>query len=216
MNQNDDNKRDLWIKKGLAVYDLIPGNRKYALNDVGAQSLGAFACAVVERHEREAEADGKSTAHSLEMIVPIFSDLAVFVPEMLQLRPAPEPTAPTQQWTDPITGEPAKNPWSEPRDVTPQGVVATLDPQLAAHLKATAEGVSYAFLAKMRAEAEGRAKLRNLIYGEAEHKKNPFVRKRTDMLATAAAPKQNLTAAGEFANTHAPGSGRFLQTGSCD
>ncbi len=48
------------------------------------------------------------------MIVPVFEQLAVFVPEMLQQRPAPEPTVPTV-WADPITGEAARNPWSEPK-----------------------------------------------------------------------------------------------------
>lgn len=172
-----------------------------------------LAAAWYEQYVATQENEGKSTSFSLEMIQPTFEQLAVYVPEMLQLRPQPEPTAPTV-WKDQITGIPAKNPWSDPKDLTSQSVIATLDAQLAAHLKQTAEGVSYAFLAKQLAEAEGRAKQRALVYGKAEHDKNPFVPPRTNMLPGAtnrvrtdtelAAAKQNLAAASEFAKTHPP------------
>ncbi len=194
-NNQDDKDRELWISKALAVHEKIPGNRSYALDDVGAQSLGALACAWHERYVATQENDGKSTSFSLEAIVPTFQQLTVFVPEMLQLRPPPEPSAPTV-WTDPISAQAARNPWSDPKDLTSQSVVATHDPQLAEHLKAIAEGVSYSFLAKRRDEEKGRAKLRDLVYGEAEHKRNPYVR--------SAGRKLNLTAAGEFEKTHPP------------
>ncbi len=214
MNQNTQDKdRELWISKALAAYEKIPGNRSYALDDVGAQSLAALAAAWYEQYVATQENEGKSTSFSLEMIQPTFEQLAVYVPEMLQLRPQPEPTAPTV-WKDQITGIPAKNPWSDPKDLSSQSVIATLDPQLAAHLKQTAEGVSYAFLAKQLAEAEGRAKQRALVYGEPEHRKNAFVPPRTNMLPGAtnrvrtdtelAAATKNMTATSEFAKTHPP------------
>ncbi len=34
-----------WTKKALAVYEKIPRNRSYALDDVGAQSLAALTAA---------------------------------------------------------------------------------------------------------------------------------------------------------------------------
>ena len=119
------------------MYEKVPGDRRYAVDDNGAQSLGALAAAWYEQYVARQENEGKSTSHSLEMIVPTFEQLAVFVPEMLQQRPAPEPSSPTV-WTDPITGQAARNPWSEPKDLTSQSVIAAKDPQLAEHLKAVA------------------------------------------------------------------------------
>ncbi|MDQ3118576.1 MAG: hypothetical protein M3Q89_03250 [Verrucomicrobiota bacterium] len=215
MNQpNEDKGRAVSISKALEVYERLPGNRGYAVDDTAAQSLGALAAARKEALVARQEADGKSTAsHTLREIVPTFVAVAGFVPEMLQLRPPPEPTAPTQ-WVDSLTGQPALNPWSDPVDVTSQMVIAARDPNLAARLKQTAKGVSYSFLVKALDEAEGRAKLRALVYGETEHKKNPFFRPRTNMLAGAkhrvrtdaelAAATKNLAAASEFTKTNAP------------
>jgi len=214
MNTNEDKGRAIWIAKALAVYEKLPGNRRYAVDDTAAQSLGALAKGWFEQWVATQENEGKSTStHTLEEIVPTFAAVAVFVPEMLQQRPVPEPSAPIV-WMDAITGIPAKNPWSEPKDLTSQSVIATLDPQLAAHLKQTAKGVSYSFLAKERAEEKARATLRNLPYGAAEHAKNAFMPPRTNMLAGAknrvrtgaelAAATKNLAATSEFVRTHPP------------
>ena len=42
MNQsNEDKDRANWVSKALAVYNRIPGNRLYNVDDTAAQSLGA-------------------------------------------------------------------------------------------------------------------------------------------------------------------------------
>ncbi len=197
MNQNSTSEPRT---KALAVYERLQFNRSYALDDVGVQSITALTDAWTEDYIARQEADGKSTSHSLDMIVPVFEQLAVFVPSMLQQRPGAAPETGAMQWRDPITGVHAVNPWSEPQDLTSQSIVRSLDPQLADHLKATAKGVSYSFLAKLRAEEEGRERLRTLVYGQKEHAQNPFVRPKV--------PKPNLTAnmigIAEFAKTHPP------------
>jgi hypothetical protein len=48
------------------------------------------------------------------------------------------------------------------------------EPELAAYLKATANGISHSYLRQQREEAESRATLRGLTYGEKEHRSNPF------------------------------------------
>ncbi len=51
MNQNTQDKdRELWINKALAVYEKVPGNRKYAVDDTAAQSFGATALAWYEQY----------------------------------------------------------------------------------------------------------------------------------------------------------------------
>ncbi len=201
-DQNSPPSRDTWLSKARAVYEKLPLNRAYALDSVGLQSLGALAAAWHERYVAEQTSLGKSTSHSLEMIVPVFAEMATYVPALLQQRPAAEPSAPIV-WTDPITGEPAKNPFAEPQDLTSQSVIEAHDPALAAHLKQVAKGVTYSGLAKQRTEAAGRAKVRDLVYGEAEHKRNPFVRPTTDMLSTKS-PRPNMTKIGEFSGANPP------------
>ncbi len=194
--------RDLWQSKARSVYEKLPNNRAYALDSVGLQSLGALAAAWHERYVAEQTSLGKSTSHSLEMIVRTFAEVALYCPSLIQQRPAAEPSAPIV-WTDPITGEPAKNPFAEPQDLTSQSVIEAHDPALAAHLKQVAKGVTYSGLAKQRTEAAGRAKVRDLVYGEAEHKRNPFVRPTTDMLSTNS-PRPNMTKIGEFSGANPP------------
>ena len=86
MNQSNEEKdRANYISKALTVYERIPGNRRYAVDDTAAQSLGALAAAWHEQHVAKQEADGKSTSHSLGEIVPTFEQLTVFVPEEIEL-----------------------------------------------------------------------------------------------------------------------------------
>ncbi len=67
MNQNTQDKdRELWISKALAVYEKIPGNRKYAVDDTAAQSFGATALAWYDQYVATQENEGKSTSFSLK------------------------------------------------------------------------------------------------------------------------------------------------------
>ncbi len=129
--------RDTWLSKARAAYEKLLYHRSYALDSVGLQSLAAPGASWHERYSAEQESLGKSTSHSLEMIVPVFAEVALYCPSLIQQRPAAEPSAPIV-WTDPVTGIAARNPWSEPQDLTSQGVIEVHDPQLAGHLRAIA------------------------------------------------------------------------------
>ncbi len=195
--------RDTWLSKARSVYEKLPLNRVYALDDVALQSLAALGASWHERYVAEQSSLGKPTSHSLEQLVPTFAEIALYVPSLVQQRPAAEPSAPII-WKDPVTGIAARNPWSEPVDVTSQSVISKLDPELAGHLKAVGKnGVTYAGLAKQRSEEEGRKKVRDLVYGEAEHKRNPFRRPETNMLSTKSS-RPNMTRIGEFSRSTAP------------
>ncbi len=78
---------------------------------------------------------------------------------------------------DPVSGQPARNPYDKPVDLASQAAVRAADPQLAAHLERLAKdgGPSYYFLAQKKDEAAGQARLRGLVYGADEHRKNPYV-----------------------------------------
>jgi hypothetical protein len=76
---------------------------------------------------------------------------------------------------DETTGQHAKNPWSDPPDLTSQMEVEQRDPKRSAHLKAVKDGVSYSFLIKQRDKREASAKIRELPYSKKELRNNAFL-----------------------------------------
>ena len=124
-----------------------------------------------DRAERLHEGfDPTKAAEWLESVLPEF-----FPGAMQSWRPPDhEPTQP-KPWVDEITGQPARNPWADPPDVTSQQLLLKRDPQLAEHLKKTAKGISYKMLIEQRDAAEARKVLRDFTYNAETHNKNPFI-----------------------------------------
>ena len=90
---------------------------------------------------------------------------------LTQAKPGPEPEPP-KPWTDPVTGEAARNPFKQPKDFKSIALLERLNPLLAEHLKTMAEGVSYAKLAEVEEAKAKREMLRRLEY---RHEANPWV-----------------------------------------
>jgi hypothetical protein len=94
---------------------------------------------------------------------------------------------------DPVTGATPRNPWSDPQNLTEQSYIVQKDPELAAHLRANANGaLTYSSLFKQLEAAQAREVLRSLVYTEAEHKTNPFF------------SADNLDGRSQFVKTHDP------------
>jgi hypothetical protein len=76
---------------------------------------------------------------------------------------------------DPVSNQTPKNPWSKGSiNVTEQMWLAENEPQLAAYLKAIANGLTYSYLKQQRVEREERDLLRKLEFGEDQHRRNVF------------------------------------------
>ena len=146
-----------------------PGARWYALDEAGLDSLAQFGIAWQEdRAERGENFD-------LSAFNDVIAQLVEQVPSLMQVRPEQSANLPAKVWKDAITGQVARNPWSEPVDLESQGAVTEADPALAKHLKATAEGVSYKLLSEQRKAEAARARIAAIKCSEPEHKTNPFV-----------------------------------------
>ncbi len=158
-----------WRAHAKAAFKEIPNSRWYAFTD---ENKDAFA-AVAEAWHEERVQRGISGFTDGDL-AKFFSELAKHVPRLVQEKPdsaAPKP----EQWIDPVTKEVPRNPWSDPQDLESQAVLLKHDPHLAEHLRRTAKGVSYKFLAEMREADVARARAASISYGAAEHERNPFI-----------------------------------------
>ncbi|MBV9008828.1 MAG: hypothetical protein JO354_06645 [Verrucomicrobia bacterium] len=180
--------RDNFVEHGVGMLEKASDyHRGYALDDYGKLALGALAKAA---HEAFVEGKGKTSWTREELAEQALKPLLPFIPSATQERPAPEPALPELP-RDPITGEPVKNPFVEPRDLQSQAIVRRENPQLAQHLERVAKegGVSFTYLNELKEAAAKREKLRKLNYTQTEHQNNPY--RGTD-----------LSARGEFERTH--------------
>jgi hypothetical protein len=163
----DQELKDQWREHALNAFLKVPGNRAYATDDAATTSLTAAVAALVEHRNENGE------KFDFAKLVEFFTALAPLQPGMLQERPSSPPPTPSE-WLDPVTKQPARNPFSDPPDIDSQGAVMKNDPVLAEHLKAIAGGVTYKFLAKKRDEEAKRQQAASIRYTDAEHHANPF------------------------------------------
>ncbi len=165
---NTELDRNTVTEHGIAAFKLVPNSRHYAADERAHAALGALCAAFVEPNR----AAGRN--FSRHEFAEVLESLTQFMPSLVQQRPSPEPKAPTP-WRDEVTGQTARNPYEKPQDFESIRILERRDPLLAAHLKAIAGGVSYAYLAKIEDEKAERETLRKLPYGETEHKQNVFL-----------------------------------------
>jgi hypothetical protein len=100
-------------------------------------------------------------------------ELSRYAPSILRLKVAAPPTIP-EAWKDEVTGMIATNPWSN-NDRESQNLLLRVSPELAEHLKRTANGVSYAYLNELRERKAAAERLNSVPYDAETHKRNPFV-----------------------------------------
>jgi hypothetical protein len=132
-------------------------------------------------------AENQDKRFNAEEYKAFLAQLVDLVPSLRQQRPEEPPPLP-KIWRDEITGESARNPWSNPPDLDSQGAVMERDPELASWLKKAANGVSYKLLAEQRAQVEARLRRSSIRYSKPEHQTNPWrqdnLQKRADFLKT--------------------------------
>ena len=135
------------IRRNLAK---VPNSRWYALPD-DELALRPLAAALAAWQSERAE------GFSDKDVVAFLTELAPWVPGLTQSwRPKDEPLAP-ELWRDPVSNQAPKNPWSKGSiNVTEQMWFAENEPQLAAYLKATANGLTYSYLKQQLVEREER------------------------------------------------------------
>lgn len=161
-------RRILWRDHALAAFKKVPNSRHYALAD---GSLDALAALAWEWQQERAQRDQN---FELDELTKFFRELAAHVPGMVQKKPGDAPPTP-QRWLDPVSGQPAANPYAaDPPDVQSITLLEQADPALAAHLKRTAKGTTYAYLHELKMAEAQRVRLKNIPYGAAEHAQNPF------------------------------------------
>ncbi len=148
--------------------DKIPGVRVYALDETSLDSLALLGISWLEKRAESGE------KFSVAEFRQLMAEVVASVPSLRQERPE-EPSAIPQPWKDPVTGATPRNPFADPPDLESQGILTEREPQLATHLKRIAGGVSYAYLAELRDKEAARARLAAIIYGQQEHKTNPWV-----------------------------------------
>lgn len=187
--------REAFIEHAIDAYKRCPNNRAYALDDRSELALAALAVAA---HQALFAEKNRTSWDRQEIADKVFKPLLALIPSLSQERPGPE-VEPPKIPVDPVSGRTAANPWAKQTlNLTEQGAIHARDPQLAAYLKETANGISYTYLLKLREEKEKREHLRKLVYTEKEHAKNPYT-------------GTNITERGEFARTHDPVTKAFYE-----
>lgn len=166
----DPTLRERMLKQVTELIKKVPRARWYALDERGRLGLSALLCVwQAKRAEQNIDFDVHDAIEFLTRMV-------ANVPGLAQDRPGPEIEPPDlKKWIDPNSGQMPPNPWAKgSENLTDQSWLAKNEPALAAYLKATAEGSTFSGLRKRAAEAEARKALRDLKYGETEHRSNPF------------------------------------------
>jgi hypothetical protein len=162
-------RRRAFLEHTQAALKKVKWARHYALGD---RELLAIAALLSEWQAERAQHDEGFTR---EAAAEFLDSLRDHVPTLFQNRPPDEPQIP-QLLKDPVTGNIPANPWSEGSiNVTEQQIIARDYPDLAAYLKATANGLTYSTLLKQKAEKARREQLREITYDEDSHRTNPYV-----------------------------------------
>ncbi len=160
--------RTRWRAHARDAFKPVPNSRFYALDDAALDALAAFAS------EWQQDRASRDITFELSSLKQVFGELSKHVPTMVQHKPGDAPPTP-KLWTDPVSGQPANNPYADdPKDVSSIAVLEMHDPLLAAHLKRTANGASYSYLHELQQAEAKRARLADIKYGSMEHEKNPF------------------------------------------
>ena len=157
-------QRRIWLDHTVRLLKKVPGVRHYAISGPTLLALAAL----VSEHQKERAAHGGNFDE--DELVQFLGSLREHVPSLFQSRPPDEPKV-QELLKDQVTGAVPKNPWSKDSiNVTEQQIIARDYPDLAAYLKATANGLTYSTLLKQKEEKSRREQLRAIEYDEADHK----------------------------------------------
>lgn len=162
--------RERMLKHVNELIKKVPGARWYALD--ARQMLGLAALLTAWQAKRAA----KDVNFSTDDATAFLSEVVSNIPSLRQDRPGDAPKLPNlKAWADPVTGTLPKNPWAKGSvNLTEQGWLAENEPELAAYLKATANGVTFSYLREQAEAKEARKVLADLQYDEKTHASNPF------------------------------------------
>lgn len=151
----------------------VPHNRCYALDDSATDALGALLATWQEERAQ------RGLNYDADEAVKFLAELAKHIPQLVQAKPSDVAQSPPQAWVDEITNRPAKNPFTEPQDVTSQVLLQKHEPALAEHLKRIARdgGVRYSYLIELREAEAARQRRAAIAYTAADHtpQRNPFL-----------------------------------------
>jgi len=173
----------------LTALKEIPHSRWYALDETALDSLAFLGISWLEQRVED------GLRFNAEEFRKVVAELVELTPSLRQERPEQPPPTP-EVWKDGVTGQVARNPFSDPPDLESQGAITKADPALAEHLKATAEGVTYKFLNAQREKEARRARISAISYSQAEHETNPF--RGSDLQAQAQLAREDLERAAVF------------------
>ncbi|MEY2487116.1 MAG: hypothetical protein QOH39_2764 [Verrucomicrobiota bacterium] len=152
----------------LTALKKIPHSRWYAIDENALDSLAFLGIAWLEKRVED------GLRFNVEEFQKMIAELVALTPSLQQERPEKPPELP-EVWKDSISGQIARNPFAEPIDLESQAAVTKHDGQLAKHLKAIAEGVTYKLLAEQRDQETKRARIAAIVYSDSEHLTNPHV-----------------------------------------
>lgn len=165
--------RERMLKHVNELIKTVPGARWYAL-DI-RQMLGLAALLTAWQAKRAAKDVNFDTKEATAFLTQVVDN----IPTLKQDRPSDATKLPDlKAWLDPISGTLPKNPWARGSiHLSEQGWLAENEPELAAYLKDTANGVSFSYIRKQAEAAEARKVLTDLSYDAQSHQNNVF---RTD------------------------------------
>jgi hypothetical protein len=162
-------QRATWIAHAMSAMSKAKHCRYYATTPGVQLALGALLHAW--QSSRDKSFTREAAAEFLEQLAP-------YAESLFQVRPKDEPEpADLDQFKDEFGNLP-KNPWSRDSiNITDQNYISGKFPAVAAYLKTVAEkGETFMAVAERKAAKEQRKFLRDLEYGEKQHKElNPYV-----------------------------------------
>jgi hypothetical protein len=142
--------------------------RSWALTDDALDGLVMYTA--VWQSERAARGENFSQTGLRQHLE---SELSQFVPSLMRPKPSQKKTLP-KMLVDEITGQPARNPWSDPQDRASQNAILRTTPELAAWLMKTKDGVRAVDLIERAEKQAEQARLASIEYSNEVHKHNVF------------------------------------------
>jgi hypothetical protein len=159
----------VFLEHVIAALKKIPGTRMYSLTDA---DLAALAAASAAWWEAERQKQGVTASFTREQLVTFLKTLVPLIPGMLQSRPS-DPTKPLDWPRDPLTNQPVKI-----EDQTSLNLLAKHNPDLWLEIKRREKSggvLTYKQLLEDQEAAADAKLVRDLEYGEEQHRANPWV-----------------------------------------
>lgn len=156
------------------VYEKLPRNRAYALDDAGKEGLAALCKAYGAAGNSLSNMEGDDGKSGEDHFGEVLQELGAFEPSLFQPRPDEAPTLP--EWPrHPLTGERMPNPFAkESASLAAQSKLMARDPALAKAMKAAVES-PWQYYFDLEEEKQKREHVAAIRYSADDCKNNPFI-----------------------------------------